>query len=350
MGWVQRQPYKWEEVQKYFPPERIAGIRAEIIELWKSEQYPDREIWMAYGMSETSFYELINRYKEEKEEGLHDKSSRPKEPARKIGHEEEKIIETMATDDRKRIEEKQNEFEERMNESGKVLSAKKLSGLKSQMFRALLGVRRIAFLFNQKMRGHGEPVTIGKSTVHKVLTKLGFYKKEEKVKSKFTVHRPAEPLSGLGMDFTEKVIGNGSAEPIFGVIDRHNNMILVLDATEKENSENVRKRLDKLRRIIPVDKTVHLRSDSGRVFVEETLHENCENRKMHIHNLPKGCSWLNAHIERSFRTIKEEYLNLRWIGNREELQDALDDAKYLYNRRPTSGLGYRTPLQAMMGD
>ncbi|SNQ61223.1 hypothetical protein MNV_260001 [Candidatus Methanoperedens nitroreducens] len=44
--------YKWEDIRKYFPPERVAEIRSEILELRKSGRYPDEELWKMYGMSE----------------------------------------------------------------------------------------------------------------------------------------------------------------------------------------------------------------------------------------------------------------------------------------------------------
>jgi hypothetical protein len=37
--------YEGEDIRKYFPPERIAKIRAEILELRKSGKYTDEELW-----------------------------------------------------------------------------------------------------------------------------------------------------------------------------------------------------------------------------------------------------------------------------------------------------------------
>ena len=33
--------YKWEDIRKYFPPERVAEIRAKILELRESGKYTD---------------------------------------------------------------------------------------------------------------------------------------------------------------------------------------------------------------------------------------------------------------------------------------------------------------------
>ena len=48
-----------EDIRKYFPPERVAEIRAKILELRKSGKYTDRELWEMYGMSERTFYERV---------------------------------------------------------------------------------------------------------------------------------------------------------------------------------------------------------------------------------------------------------------------------------------------------
>ncbi len=50
--------YECEDIRKYFPPEKIAKIRAEILELQKSRKYTDEELWKKYGMSECTFYDL----------------------------------------------------------------------------------------------------------------------------------------------------------------------------------------------------------------------------------------------------------------------------------------------------
>ncbi len=49
--------YKWEDIRKYFPLERVAEFRAKILELRKSGKYTDEELWNMYGMSERTFYD-----------------------------------------------------------------------------------------------------------------------------------------------------------------------------------------------------------------------------------------------------------------------------------------------------
>ncbi len=67
--------YEWEDIRKYFPPERIAKIRAEILGLRKSGKYTDEELWKKYGMSERTFYDLVARGKKgNKAEDLKDQA------------------------------------------------------------------------------------------------------------------------------------------------------------------------------------------------------------------------------------------------------------------------------------
>jgi transposase len=75
--------YKWEEIRKYFPQEKVAGIRAKILELRESGKYTDNELCEMYGMSEHTFYELVEQTKDgSTAEDLKDKPSKPKNPYR----------------------------------------------------------------------------------------------------------------------------------------------------------------------------------------------------------------------------------------------------------------------------
>ena len=97
--------YEWEDIRKYFPPERIAKIRGEILELRKSGKYTDEELWKMYGMSERTFYDLVARGKEgSTAEDLKDKPSKPKKPNRKLKDEDKTEIINFCLDDTNRIE------------------------------------------------------------------------------------------------------------------------------------------------------------------------------------------------------------------------------------------------------
>lgn len=85
--------YKWKDIRKYFPPKRVAEIRAKILEPRKSGRYTDRELWEMYGMSERTFYDLIERAKDESTaDDLKDRPSKPKNPYRKLPDEDKAEI------------------------------------------------------------------------------------------------------------------------------------------------------------------------------------------------------------------------------------------------------------------
>src|SRR5665811_2618047 len=95
--------YRWEDVHLYFPQKVVEQYRKQIIEEWKSDKFKDREIWERYGLSENAFYDLIKRYSEEKENGLKDKSKKPKNPYHKIEIDDIKIIIQKAQNEQERI-------------------------------------------------------------------------------------------------------------------------------------------------------------------------------------------------------------------------------------------------------
>ncbi len=45
--------------------------------------------------------------------------------------------------------------------------------------------------------------------------------------------------------------------------------------------------------------------------------------------------------------MKEEYLNLVWIGNWDKFEDVLNNTKFGYNNRPNSSFSYKSPFDMM---
>ena len=143
--------YKWEDIRKYFPPEKVAEIRSEILELRKSGRYTDEELWKMYGMSEHTFYDLVARGKErDTTKDLMDKPSKPKNPYRKITDEDKAEIINFRLDDTKNVESSKLAFVEAMEKANHILKPEKLQRLLGLMDKAVKGVRRISALFNRK--------------------------------------------------------------------------------------------------------------------------------------------------------------------------------------------------------
>ncbi len=338
--------YRWEDVHRYFPQEVIEQYRKKIIEEWKSGKFKDREIWERYGMSENAFYDLIKRYSEE--ENLKDKPSKPKNPSHKLGQEEMQNIINKAREDREKIKALQSAFETDMKKDGRSLSVKKLGRLKDSMNRAIPGVRRIGHWFNVCMQNLGKDISIGKSRVHEILASAGIFEREKKIEMKPKhLSRPEKPMSSFSMDFTQKRIGNGDTGYVFGLLDMHNDAFVTLTGHPEKNGDIVAKNLEILKQIQPQDQKIEIRSDCGKEFYNESVRNFCNKNNIHLHFIPKGSPWLQAFIERGFRTIKEEFLNLIWIGNWNKFNDVLRDARYGYNHRPNSAFDYKNPLEVM---
>jgi transposase InsO family protein len=265
-----------------------------------------------------------------------------------LGQDEIQIIINKAREERERINAHQSEFESDMKKDGRSLSPKKLERLKGLMNRAVMGVRRIAHWFNSHMQSHGKTISIGKSRVHQILTSAGIYgeKKEIKKEPKH-LKRPEEPLRSFMMDFTQKRIGNGETEYILGILDMHNDAFVILTDHHEKSGDNVKKDLQSLKEILPPDQKIEIRSDGGTEFDNKTVDEFCSESSIDLNIVPKGYPWLQAFIERGFRTIKEEFLNLVWIGSSDKFRDVLKNAKCGYNNRPNSAFGYLNPLEVM---
>jgi transposase InsO family protein len=338
--------YRWEDVHRYFPQEVVEQYRRKIIGEWKSGKFKDREIWERYGMSENAFYDIIKRYSEE--ESLKDKPSKPKNPSHKLDQDETQNIINKAREDRERIKSLQSAFEIDMEKDGRSLSPKKLERLKDSMNRAIPGVRRIANWFNACMQNLGKNISIGKSRIHEILASAGIFEREKKVEKKPKhLSRPENPLVSFSMDFTQKRIGNGNTGYVFGLLDMNNDTFVTLTGHPDKNGDIVAKNLEILKQIQSQKQKIEIRSDCGKEFYNEAVSKFCNENNIQLHYIPKGSPWLQAFIERGFRTIKEEFLNLVWIGDWNKFYDVLRDARYGYNRRPNSAFGYRNPLEVM---
>jgi hypothetical protein len=76
-----------------------------------------------------------------------------------------------------------------------------------------------------------------------------------------------------------------------------------------------------------------------RKFCDETKYISILSRKE-----AHGCKLSSKEV---LETIKEEFLNLVWIGNWNKFNDVLQDARNKYNHRPNSAFDYKNPLEVM---
>jgi len=127
----------------------------------------------------------------------------------------------------------------------------------------------------------------------------------------------------------------------------HNDVFVILTDHPEKNGDIVVENLKGLKEMFPEEKKIEIRSDGGTEFNNDTVRTFCSKNNIWLHIIPKASPWLQAFIERGFRTIHEEFLNLVWIGSGFKLSEVLKDSKYRYNLRPNSAFGYRSPLEVM---
>lgn len=95
------QPYKWANIQRYFPQEKVARMRKQMCEERASGKYTDKELMQRYGMSKQTFYNTVKRYSDAKEDRDYmDRSKAPKNPARKLKPEDIENIQQLVRNDR----------------------------------------------------------------------------------------------------------------------------------------------------------------------------------------------------------------------------------------------------------
>jgi hypothetical protein len=178
-------------------------------------------------------------------------------------------------DDTNRIESSKLAFSDAMEKTDHVLKPEKVQRLTGLMDKAIKGVRRIAALLNRKKENKRSSVRVGKSWVHNILAFAGLTGKQKTAIGSKHLQRPQEPLSSFNMDYTQRKIGSGETAYAFGVLDIFNSGIVILDAHKTKSSANVVESLHQLRKMIPEDVVIEIRSDGGLEFNNSTVREYC---------------------------------------------------------------------------
>ena len=324
----------------------MAEIRAKILELRKSGKYTDRELWEMYGMSERTSYYLVERAKDgSTEEDLKDRPSKPKNPYRKLTDEDKAEIINLFLDDTNRIESSKHAFVDAMEKTDHALKPERVQQLTGLMDKAVKGVRRIAASFSRKKENKESSVSVGKSWVHHILAIAGLTGKQKTAINSKNLQRPQEPLSSFNMDYTQRRIGNGETAYAFGVLDMFNSGIVILDAHKTKSGANVIESLHQLRKMVPKDVVIEIRSDGGLEFNNATVREYCNKNNIIHHILPKAHPWLNAFIERAIETLQYEFINLQYHATFNDFQKFLVIAKSGYNLREHSSFNYLSPME-----
>ena len=226
-----------------------------------------------------------------------------------------------------------------------VLKPEKVQRLTGLMDKAMKGVRRIAALFNKKKENKKSSVCVGKSWVHHILANAGLTGKHKTSIDSKHLQRSQKPLSSFNMNYTQRRIGSGETAYAFGVLDIFNSGIVILDAHKTKSGTNVIESLHQLRKMVPKDAVIEIRSDGGLEFNNATVREYCDKNNIIHHILPKAHPWLNAFIERAIETLQYEFINLQYHAKFNDFQNFLVIAKNGYNLREHSSFNYRSPVE-----
>ena len=90
------------------------------------------------------------------------------------------------------------------------------------------------------------------------------------------------------MDYTQRRIGSSETVYAFGVLDIFNSGIVILDAHKTKFGANVEESLHQLRKMVPKNATIEIRSDGGLEFNNSTVREYCIKNNIIHHILPKA--------------------------------------------------------------
>ena len=233
-----------------------------------------------------------------------------------------------------------------MEASGRRLRKEKLRAVLGRMERARKGVRRIAAAFNREMASRGRATRIGKTRAYELLRVRGLVPPKRKPRGRGKrAAVPVRPFERFAADFGQKPLAGGGRLHFLPLIDLFDRAMVLLDAHEEIEGEAVKRSLEKLRKAFPGP--VRVTVDNGTEFRNDDVLDYCRDNDVRLDFTRKGSPWENPFAERVVRTVKEEYLNLRWLDKETDLQAVLDEVKHAYNRRPHMALGYRTPLEAL---
>jgi len=135
-------------------------------------------------------------------------------------------------------------------------------------------------------------------------------------------------------------------------LDLHDRSI-VASITDKQITSDLAIRT--LKKALESQKTIKgnliLHSDQGSQYTSKEFTEFCQEAGITQSMSKAGCPYDNAPMERYYNTLKNEFINLHYYHNDDELNQAVSEFAYIwYNHvRPHSYNDYRTPFEARYG-
>lgn len=217
-----------------------------------------------------------------------------------------------------------------------------------------MGVRKIAEQFNRDPETKKEGKSVSSSHTHNILTKEGMTPKgkksennEKKKSEKKKLHRRTIPFREFQMDTKRQVLAGGLEIYFIAIIDIFSSDPVLVLISERKNGHMVREALKELRIIIPKARII-IKMDNGKEFDNGKVRRYCKNNGIKIKWNEKGKPWQNGFVERWFRTLKYEYINLVFLKTSEEARELTKQIiSHFTLERVHQGLDYQTPAEKM---
>lgn len=285
--------------------------RSEFVRLASLEGASIRELCRRYQISSATAYKWIHRFEEAGEEGLRDRSRRPKNSPNRCDPEFENHV------------------------------------LRIRREQPAWG----AVTIRQVLQNEGIAVRAA-STVHAILVR---HKQIDPGESR--KHRPwqrfehAEPNDLWQMDFKGHFAArDGKRCHPLTILDDHSRFVVCLQACENERTESVRKQL--IRTFRQYGLPLRMTMDNGAPWGNDLLHRDTPLtvwlRRLGVrvsHSRPYHPQ-TQGKDERFHRTLKVELLRYRIFETFSAIQPVFDDYRDVYNqRRPHRAIGLETPIQ-----
>ena len=291
-----------------FEERSIMSVKKEFVRLANGDNANMRELCRRYGISPTTGYKLMNRYRKEGDQGLRPRSRRPHcSPGKTSARMEELVLKV-----RKEMR---------------------------------WGARKIKHGLERE-RVKGVPAV---STVNAILRRNNCIAAEESVKhTAWERFECSQPNDHWQMDYKGHFpTGAGRCHP-FDVIDDHSRYLLGLEACSNERGETVKDSLVKIFRRYGLPDAMVV--DNGPPW------GGCDAGNytwlavwifmlgIRLINIRAWHPQSNGKIERMHRSLKSEVLQHRFFKDLDECQRAFDEWRYVYNyKRPHQAIEMSVP-------
>lgn len=149
-------------------------------------------------------------------------------------------------------------------------------------------------------------------------------------------------------DFVFDTTEDGKTIKILSVVDEFSRFCIDLNAGRRIDSKRVLAAFDRACKRYGYPRCI--RTDNGPEFISELIREWIRARRIGCVFIEPGSPWQNPHVESFHSRFRNDCLNREWFINELDARAIIADWRDKYNdRRPHSGLDYRSPSEIYLG-